>query len=114
MVLSFLPISTQPGQTCEAPVGAWFAPLAYSLIMLRGDGVSSRLSAFSPLPIDFSIPECSRTSSLVRTSQYPSVFLGDLVGCKSDPPVEPITQLADFIRARKWFACTCARYPTIP
>lgn len=64
---------TQPGQTCEAPVGAWFAPLAYSLIMLRGDG-------------------------------YPSVFLGDLVGCKSDPPVEPINQLADFIRARKWFA----------
>ena len=42
----------------------------------------------------------------IRISQYPSVFLGDLVGCKSDPPVEPITQLSDFIRARKWFACT--------
>jgi hypothetical protein len=75
--------------------------------MLRGDGVSVRLSSFWSLSVDLSNLECLRTL-LFRTHQYPSVFLGDLVGCKSDPPVEPINQLADFIRARKWFACTCA------
>ncbi|GAA6007384.1 uncharacterized protein JCM10292_005519, partial [Rhodotorula paludigena] len=29
---------TQPTQALEAPVATWFAPLAYSLILLRGDG----------------------------------------------------------------------------
>ncbi|GAA5847444.1 hypothetical protein JCM9279_000483 [Rhodotorula babjevae] len=64
---------TQPTQALEAPVATWFAPLAYSLINLRGDG-------------------------------YPCIFAGDLWGCKSDPPVEPIAQLGDIVKARKWFA----------
>ncbi|GAA5867187.1 hypothetical protein JCM8547_006269 [Rhodosporidiobolus lusitaniae] len=41
---------------------------------------------------------------LLRESGYPCVFAGDLWGCKSDPPVEPMNQLADFVRARKHFA----------
>jgi len=65
---------TQPTQALEAPVATWFAPLAYSLINLRGDG-------------------------------YPCIFAGDLWGCKSDPPVDPIAQLGDIVKARKWFAC---------
>ncbi|KPV71753.1 glycoside hydrolase family 13 protein [Rhodotorula graminis WP1] len=64
---------TQPTQALEAPVATWFAPLAYSLITLRGDG-------------------------------YPCIFAGDLWGCKSEPPVDPIAQLGDIVKARKWFA----------
>ena len=29
---------TQPGQALEAPIGEWFKPLAYALILLRGEG----------------------------------------------------------------------------
>ncbi|GAA5917134.1 hypothetical protein JCM6882_009359, partial [Rhodosporidiobolus microsporus] len=29
---------TQPTQALESPVGAWFKPLAYALILMRGDG----------------------------------------------------------------------------
>lgn len=36
-------------------------------------------------------------------ARYPCVFAGDLWGCKSDPPVEPMTQLADFVKIRKNF-----------
>ncbi|GAA6005838.1 hypothetical protein JCM10207_007245 [Rhodosporidiobolus poonsookiae] len=64
---------TQPTQALESPIGAWFKPLAYAMILLRGEG-------------------------------YPCVFAGDMWGCKSDPPVEPMNQLSDFVKARKWFA----------
>ncbi|BGP41093.1 hypothetical protein JCM10449v2_005062 [Rhodotorula kratochvilovae] len=64
---------TQPTQALEAPIAPWFAPLAYALILLRGEG-------------------------------YPCVFGGDLWGCRSEPAVDPINQLGDFVRARKWFA----------
>lgn len=43
--------------------------------------------------------------------RYPCVFEGDLYGCKSDPPVEPMSQLADFIKIRKLFTCS---FPVLP
>lgn len=65
---------TQPGQALESWIDPTFKPLAYALILFRGDG-------------------------------YPCVFAGDLYGCDSDPHVDPMNQLADFIRIRKLFAC---------
>nr|AFX74688.1 alpha amylase [Glaciozyma antarctica] len=41
---------------------------------------------------------------LFRQDGYPCVFGGDLYGCNSETKVEPMTQLADFIRIRKLFA----------
>ncbi|CDZ98132.1 alpha-amylase [Phaffia rhodozyma] len=41
---------------------------------------------------------------LLRVDGYPCVFYGDLYGCGGDNPQEPVTQLEDFIRARKWYA----------
>ncbi|KAG9102539.1 hypothetical protein FRC06_001813 [Ceratobasidium sp. 370] len=64
---------TQVGQALESWVSPGFKPIAYALILLRGDG-------------------------------YPCVFYGDLYGCGGDNPQEPVSQLADFIRARKLFA----------
>ncbi|GAA5821107.1 hypothetical protein JCM10212_002981 [Sporobolomyces blumeae] len=64
---------TQVGQALESAVAPWFKPLAYALILLRGDG-------------------------------YPCVFAGDMYGCKGDPSTEPVSQLADIVRARKLFA----------
>jgi alpha-amylase len=43
--------------------------------------------------------------TLLRAEGYPCVFGGDLWGCKSDPPVEPISGLAELVKARRWFAC---------
>ncbi|BGP17291.1 hypothetical protein JCM10213v2_005309 [Rhodosporidiobolus nylandii] len=69
---------TQPTQALESPVGTWFKPLAYALILMRQEG-------------------------------YPCIFGGDLWGMKSDPPVEGMNQLLDFVRARKWFAYGATR-----
>ncbi|QRW19955.1 alpha-amylase [Rhizoctonia solani] len=66
---------TQPGQSLESWVQPWFKPLAYALILLREAG-------------------------------YPCVFYGDMYGC-AGPGSQfqpPVSQLADFIRARKLFA----------
>ncbi|KAG8696242.1 hypothetical protein FRC11_000887, partial [Ceratobasidium sp. 423] len=41
---------------------------------------------------------------LLRNAGYPCVFYGDLYGCGGDNPQPPMSQLADFIRARKLFA----------
>jgi len=41
---------------------------------------------------------------LLRVDGYPCVFYGDLYGCAGDNPQEPVSQLADIIRARKLFA----------
>ncbi|EUC63189.1 glycoside hydrolase family 13 protein [Rhizoctonia solani AG-3 Rhs1AP] len=41
---------------------------------------------------------------LLRGAGYPCVFYGDLYGCGGDNPQQPMSQLADFIRARKLFA----------
>ncbi|GAA5981495.1 hypothetical protein JCM11641_004782, partial [Rhodosporidiobolus odoratus] len=64
---------TQPTQALQSPVATYFKPLAYTLILMRGEG-------------------------------YPCVFGGDLWGCKSDPEVESVNQLLDFVRARREFA----------
>lgn len=67
---------TQIGQSLQSWVQPWFKPLAYSLILLRANG-------------------------------YPCVFYGDLYGCGEkgkDNYQQPMSQLADFIRARKLFA----------
>ncbi|KAF5356527.1 hypothetical protein D9758_008261 [Tetrapyrgos nigripes] len=41
---------------------------------------------------------------LLRPDGYPCVFWGDLYGTGGDNPQEPVSQLADLIRARKLFA----------
>jgi len=41
---------------------------------------------------------------LMRPDGYPCVFWGDLYGCDGDNPQPAMTQLGDFIRARKLFA----------
>jgi len=66
---------TQPCQALESFVPTFFQPLAYALILLRESG-------------------------------YPCVFYGDLEGCKGPDrgTTQPMSQLADFIRARKLFA----------
>ncbi|CAG7850656.1 Alpha-amylase {ECO:0000269/PubMed:11997021, ECO:0000269/PubMed:12915728, ECO:0000269/PubMed:14632998}; AltName: Full=1,4-alpha-D-glucan glucanohydrolase; AltName: Full=BLA; Flags: Precursor [Serendipita indica DSM 11827] len=66
---------TQVGQSLESCVPSWFKPLAYALILYRPDG-------------------------------YPCVFWGDLYGCEGPEgnPQPPVSQLADFVRARKLFA----------
>ncbi|KAJ9108076.1 hypothetical protein QFC19_002541 [Naganishia cerealis] len=38
---------------------------------------------------------------LLRLDGYPCVFYGDLYGCGGKNPQQPVTQLEDFIRARK-------------
>lgn len=38
---------------------------------------------------------------LLRVDGYPCVFYGDLYGCGGDNPQPPMSQLDDFIRARK-------------
>ncbi|KAJ8293289.1 Glucan 1,4-alpha-maltohexaosidase [Rhodotorula toruloides] len=43
--------------------------------------------------------------TLLRAEGYPCVFGGDLWGCKSEPGVEPISGLAELVKARRWFAC---------
>ncbi|SGY14170.1 BQ5605_C010g06087 [Microbotryum silenes-dioicae] len=63
---------TQPQQALESWIDPTFKPLAYALILFRGDG-------------------------------YPCVFAGDLFGCSSEPFVEPMSQLDDFVRIRKCF-----------
>ncbi|BGP33020.1 hypothetical protein JCM10296v2_004809 [Rhodotorula toruloides] len=42
--------------------------------------------------------------TLLRAEGYPCVFGGDLWGCKSEPAVEPISGLAELVKARRWFA----------
>lgn len=70
---------TQAGQALASVVSAQFKPMAYATILLRKDG-------------------------------YPCVFLGDLDGCHADgdphgqPSVPPVSDLAKFIKARKYFA----------
>ncbi|KAG8823804.1 hypothetical protein FRC19_003107 [Serendipita sp. 401] len=66
---------TQVGQALESCVPSWFKPLAYALILLRPDG-------------------------------YPCVFWGDLYGCEGPEgnPQPAVHQLADIVRARKFFA----------
>ncbi|KAL7415245.1 glycoside hydrolase superfamily [Mrakia frigida] len=41
---------------------------------------------------------------LLRVDGYPCVFYGDLYGCGGENPQPPMSQLDDFIRARKWYA----------
>jgi len=41
---------------------------------------------------------------LLRPAGYPCVFWGDLYGTKGKDPQQPMSQLADFVRARKLFA----------
>lgn len=43
-------------------------------------------------------------------SRYPCVFAGDLYGCNGEVKVEPMSQLADFVRIRKWFTCKFAYF----
>ncbi|KAK4702483.1 alpha-amylase, partial [Phenoliferia sp. Uapishka_3] len=69
---------TQPGESLESWIDPTFKPLGYALILFRADG-----SLDSPRP------------------RYPCVFWGDLYGCNSEPHVEPMAQLDDFIRIRK-------------
>ena len=69
---------TQPGEALESFIGFTFKPLAYALILFREQG-------------------------------YPCVFLGDLDGISGggegdDGKVEPMSQLADFIKIRKLFS----------
>lgn len=68
---------TQAGQALASVVSATFKPMAYAVILLRQDG-------------------------------YPCVFLGDLDGCHgegdSQPSVPPMSDLAKFIKARRFFA----------
>lgn len=47
---------------------------------------------------------CRLSLILLRVDGYPCVFLGDLEGCGGDDPQPPVTQLEDFIRARKWYS----------
>lgn len=68
---------TQPGQALESWIDPTFKPLAYALILFRGDG-------------------------------YPCVFAGDLYGIR-EPKMEPMSQLSDFIRIRKWFTYGATR-----
>lgn len=42
--------------------------------------------------------------TLLRVDGFPCVFWGDLYGCGGENPQQPMSQLGDFIRARKWFA----------
>ncbi|ORY89611.1 putative alpha-amylase [Leucosporidium creatinivorum] len=46
---------------------------------------------------------------LFRLDGYPCVFAGDLYGCNSEPFVEPMNQLDDFIRIRKNFSYGATR-----
>lgn len=87
---------TQPGEALESFVGSGFKPLAYSLILFRNDGYVPSFPLFPLLPL---------AETLMTLCRYPCVFEGDLYGCKSDPPVEPMHQLSDFIRIRKLFTC---------
>ena len=41
---------------------------------------------------------------LMRVDGYPCVFYGDLYGTKGENPQQPVSQLEDLIRCRKWFA----------
>lgn len=41
---------------------------------------------------------------LLRVDGYPCVFFGDLYGCGGENPQEPVTQLDDMIRARKYYS----------
>ena len=40
----------------------------------------------------------------MRVDGYPCIFYGDLYGTKGENPQQPVSQLDDLIRARKWFA----------
>ncbi|GAA5867184.1 hypothetical protein JCM8547_006268 [Rhodosporidiobolus lusitaniae] len=40
---------------------------------------------------------------LLREGGVPTVFAGDLWGIDTDEPVEAMSQLSDFVKARKWF-----------
>ena len=113
---------TQVGQSLEMWVNPQFKPLAYALILLRVDGypcvvstnsrVSSsrspppRPSPISPIPFPLLrfLPLLAKHILIPLLSLAMSQFYGDLYGCGGENPQEPMAQLEDFIRARKWYA----------
>jgi alpha-amylase len=81
----------QIGQALESWVSPAFKPLAYSMILLRGEGY--------PYAHD-----SARLHRRALTLCHSCVFWGDLYGCGGENPQPPVAQLADIIRARKLFA----------
>lgn len=106
--------ASEPYEALESWVSPQFKPLAYSIILLRPDGCPSlppppRCSSHL-LTVDRPLRLLGR-SLRPSTAPHPPSFLRtwaepvvDVQGIQGEHKFEPVSQLADIIRARKLFA----------